>query len=489
MTNHTLLRYKIIALIRKQQEEMACLCQKGSAAYQENLSYQLIRLYMKFRILRKPFLGWFKVGNEKYFYFFFFRIIRRPGKINSALNEIIKKQTSLSLQLRNHIQTLDNRIKQLENQSLGDINTLSSNVNKLTSHLDKLASNIDRSETRVQEKIVSQITSMLITEARKTCSLLNEQIGHPLSQKIDKQLACTDSLSAKLIPALKNIENTSTKHTTELSSKIASLDTHLGDLKSRLPIFKGKETNGVFAEITESIANLKRWYIPAIFHHSKIFPKYKGCHKNQDIVVVGTGCTLDDYEPLDAVHIGVNRAYLNERLKLDYLFIQDNLPLYRESLPDYRPDNCQKFFGMQYMGPPISEEFLNQCRAERYYFESVHPSRLHRIPLDISLSPFLVYYSVIFPAIQFALWTHPRRIYIVGCDCAMNGYSKEIVTDKKQYLAVDGVKAGWQNVAEFARGFYPDVEIISINPVGLKGLFRDMDMKNGELYPTENIAH
>ena len=142
------------------------------------------------------------------------------------------------------------------------------------------------------------------------------------------------------------------------------------------------------------------------------------------------------------------------------------------------------------MGPPIGEEFLHQCRAERYYFESVQPSRLHRIPLDISISPFLVYYSVIFPAIQFALWTHPRRIYIAGCDCAMNGYSKEIVVDKKQHLAVDGVKAGWQNIAEFAQGFYPDVEIISINPVGLKGLFHDWEMKNGELRPiSENYDY
>ena len=31
----------------------------------------------------------------------------------------------------------------------------------------------------------------------------------------------------------------------------------------------------------------------------------------------------------------------------------------------------------------------------------------------------------------------------------------------------------WKELKEFANAFYPDIEIISINPVGLKGIFID----------------
>lgn len=32
---------------------------------------------------------------------------------------------------------------------------------------------------------------------------------------------------------------------------------------------------------------------------------------------------------------------------------------------------------------------------------------------------------------------------------------------------------GWQEIKQFSDRYYPDIEIISINPVGLKGLFKE----------------
>ena len=37
-------------------------------------------------------------------------------------------------------------------------------------------------------------------------------------------------------------------------------------------------------------------------------------------------------------------------------------------------------------------------------------------------------------------------------------------------------KAGYARVKEFADHYYPDIEIISINPIGLQGLFKDIYM-------------
>ena len=40
-------------------------------------------------------------------------------------------------------------------------------------------------------------------------------------------------------------------------------------------------------------------------------------------------------------------------------------------------------------------------------------------------------------------------------------------------VAGDNVISLWYQLKKFARVFYPDTEIISINPVGLKGIFKD----------------
>ena len=35
-------------------------------------------------------------------------------------------------------------------------------------------------------------------------------------------------------------------------------------------------------------------------------------------------------------------------------------------------------------------------------------------------------------------------------------------------------KEGYKRIKTFTEQFYPDVEIISVNPIGLKGMFHDM---------------
>ena len=52
----------------------------------------------------------------------------------------------------------------------------------------------------------------------------------------------------------------------------------------------------------------------------------------------------------------------------------------------------------------------------------------------------------------------------------MGGYHD---SSDKNNLAVNEVIDGWKRMKEFAETYYPDTEIISINPVGLKGVFKD----------------
>ncbi len=222
---------------------------------------------------------------------------------------------------------------------------------------------------------------------------------------------------------------------------------------------------------------LKQVYLPAAVKHPEIFGKYKGIHRGQDVAIVATGPTLDDYVPIPGViHIGVNRSFQATHIPLDYLFAIDDLHVDVDSIANYRPDSCKKFMAYNVMeaNRMSPEHVLEACNAERFYFEMglVH-TPWQRIPVDISCSPFLAYESVVTVAFQFALWTRPRRIYLIGCDCSLGGYFQQEKSDVPQFIQVGAVWQSWNKMKDFAAHVHSDVEIVSINPVGLKGLFTD----------------
>lgn len=225
---------------------------------------------------------------------------------------------------------------------------------------------------------------------------------------------------------------------------------------------------------------------PCLKAHARVFPKYKGIYRNKDIVIVASGPSLNKYKPIEcAIHIGVNNVYKNKKINLDYLFIQDSSTIYEpaaDTICAYRRDSCKKFFGRHYMflekveNSMFSEIAYEKANAEEYYFISRDMTEKYILcSPDITSRPLNTWGSVTFSALEFALWTHPRRIFLVGVDCSLNGYFIEqnslVNTTKEGY---DYMYLGWLEMKKFIRGHYPDIEIISVNPVGLKGLFEDI---------------
>lgn len=221
------------------------------------------------------------------------------------------------------------------------------------------------------------------------------------------------------------------------------------------------------------------------FMHLQTFPKFKGIHQGKDIVLVASGVTASQYtgdKIKDAIHIGVNRSFQinNYEIPMDYIFIQDysgKTKEYIDDLDKYRPDKCQKFYGLttEWSYVPertIPESHAIKAKALRYRtdwakIEGFQPE----FAFDIATQPLGCFGSIVFPALQFALWTYPKRIYLVGCDCTTAGYAY----DKRDtnFLVPDRVINAYKKFKEFANKYYPDVEIISINPVGLKGIFKE----------------
>lgn len=220
-------------------------------------------------------------------------------------------------------------------------------------------------------------------------------------------------------------------------------------------------------------------------YHSKAFPQFKNINDGKDVVIVATGPTLAKYNPIKgAVNIGLNRAYQYDKVKLDYLFAQDGTATKTYIDEIDKLDDVTKFYGLSL----FNENYREGVRIPEYHLKSKNSYRYYsynhndlEINSNLEAYPLFSHASVSIPAIHFALYTHPKRIYLVGCDCSdapyWDGGKREedylVQANKVNNLILDG----YVRLKEFAEIYYPDVEIISVNPVGLKGLFTDIYME------------
>lgn len=214
--------------------------------------------------------------------------------------------------------------------------------------------------------------------------------------------------------------------------------------------------------------------------HQKTFTNFKAIHTGKDIVILATGPSLNNFKPIkNAIYIGVNSAFKYDKVKLDYLFAQDYSGMhdYIDLMDAYTGNDCIKFYGLttEFDGGyqrVIPETHAIRAKALRYRtdWEKLDGPFDCSFAYDISSVALGCFGSVVFPAIQFALWTNPKRIYLVGCDCSNAGHFDKTTGEDMSYLLQP-----WQKLKKFISVYYPETEIISVNPVGLRGLFKDLE--------------
>jgi hypothetical protein len=287
---------------------------------------------------------------------------------------------------------------------------------------------------------------------------------------------------------------------------LQQFDSKINQVNDNINLIDGK-INNFSSDISRQINSLSyeshSYYHELIKHihesktigeiNTKAFAKYRSIYKDHDIVVMGAGPTLNHYVPKEnCISIGTNGTVLNEKVKLDFLFVQDvgAIRKYENEILAY---DCKKFFNfwgsfswnipIKYRKIKNMEEYCSHpvahISSSIYIFKDGYAS--HSIPLNICDSPLSDFDSVIFPAVQFALWTYPKRIFIVGCDCSridpvelnMRHFYYENANNDDKIYPVEWLVQGWRKIKEFQQIYYPDVEMVSINPVFLKGLFKD----------------
>lgn len=248
---------------------------------------------------------------------------------------------------------------------------------------------------------------------------------------------------------------------------------------------KEEEINARLEDLKEFLYDAQYLALKVYAQHSRVLPPYKDIYQGKSIVICGSGPTLNFYRQIpNAVHIGLNRSFECDCLKLDYIFSWDfgNMrkddPSYWEKLKSYRAKKVVGLF-LNDDAPHLSQTRMKELDALALYSSARHgilhnrwEMKIHR---DIEVYPLMDFCSVAFGAFHFALYTNPCKIFLVGIDNSLDGYFTS--AHQQRFLEVDLIKNGWLKVKRFISIHYPDTEVISINPVGLKGIFKDVYTK------------
>lgn len=242
-----------------------------------------------------------------------------------------------------------------------------------------------------------------------------------------------------------------------------------------------EENNEVLLRKTARLINIAQL-------HQNTFGEFKGCNKGRDVVLVAAGPSVNNFKYIEnCIYVGLNRACLLSSVKFDYLFSIDKIGIeqYYKEFGEY---DCVKFVGDQNLGSEwqIPESEIVKMKKVRQYKTDAGLYTRSFFAKDIDKEPLGNFNTVSLQAMQFILFTQPKRVFLVGVDCSTAGHfnndqSNETTIDKllvargsdKKRLADDSIRF-WIEMKDFAQEYFPDVEIISVNPVGLKGVFTDL---------------
>lgn len=209
------------------------------------------------------------------------------------------------------------------------------------------------------------------------------------------------------------------------------------------------------------------------------FNRMKGSNWGKDVVICGAGPTLNKYSVIEgASHVALNRALLKDNIRYDWFVADDwkGIDFFQEEIIKY---DCKKLLGRfsdELLDITIPESFGFKCGAEWFYTDLFLTNNGYdaRFVVDIDRRAVGSMPNIALVAIQIVLFTMPKRIYLVGCDATSNHYiCDDVKVQNMECVFGDKVIQKWRVLKKFAEIYYPDTQIISINPVGLKGIFED----------------
>jgi len=230
------------------------------------------------------------------------------------------------------------------------------------------------------------------------------------------------------------------------------------------------------------------------------FASYKEKHLGETVVFYGSGPTILSFDPTvvpdNVLKIGTNdQIFLN--LDLDYWFMGDAMPQipskfydrfkeYDDFLPKYQKfvrycnwkDDRDIFVHPWGKVPRNGQLPLNMKNTKYYIADSDGNPSECKFKKDISIGNLSCVASISFEALQFALYAGAKKIFLVGHDSDYtNGTFRGYKIGLSQGAGPCLINY-WKLVKIWVSENYPDVEISSINPVGLRGIFPEAKIEN-----------
>jgi hypothetical protein len=205
---------------------------------------------------------------------------------------------------------------------------------------------------------------------------------------------------------------------------------------------------------------------------NEVFAPFKNRHCGKEAIIFATGPTLNAYDYLEddgnKIKAGVNSIALKP-VTVDYYFcghVDGRSKPYLDIMKGYKA-GIEKF-GYVTLDGISGPKWLDLTMAKELNLKPYGLTSHVDFTSDIS-KKCLVNHLIIFSALQFLIYTGVTKIYLVGADTTQlvscDNYNIDI--DRN----VDRMIALFQQFAAFAKD---KAEIISINPVGLKGIFNDV---------------
>jgi len=210
---------------------------------------------------------------------------------------------------------------------------------------------------------------------------------------------------------------------------------------------------------------------------NKNLERFKNIHFKKSAILFATGPTIKKYKPFEGsencIKVGLNRIYNYKNIlsELDYFFFGSHYYVDKEHKSKI-DKVCKK-----YKFTKLSASYENGSITGRGNIEPQDSIKLGAIPFENNLTHFtndisnfaMLGHSIVFPAVQFILYTGISTLYLVGCD---GGYTVGSVQSNDKHLL-----HWWSKFNEFKIKYYNEIKIISINPVSLKGKFIDEVIK------------
>lgn len=215
--------------------------------------------------------------------------------------------------------------------------------------------------------------------------------------------------------------------------------------------------------------------------HSKTFPQFKNSNTGKSIVILGTGPSFN-YAPeiTSSKILACNRSFmLIGDKEPDYIFAHDYVDA-QDYFDELLKKSCPIFLGnfiyAEHNDLIVTPEIIRlRKNIYNYYTEYKY---YKSIRTEIEYFPLSTISTIIDPALHFALYTNPDVIYIIGCDASYGGYADKNLV---QYRYTPTTEELLNKIADGHRKFklfrdthYPNTKIVSVNPVGLRGIHDDV---------------